>query len=155
MLFVPDVNIKKNKTSTFKENFETGLKIRCCSATKNAVADLFSHVLHPSLKGHEMQVKNRLGCHLVRHALAVLLGSVDQRLIQVHHQDQLFVAVEPLLVFSAQLLCLLFKGNTRGRWFFFSKKRTTSCVLTIPEFTANGTKWIGGDSQRRQKKNRD
>lgn len=49
------------------------------------------------------------GHYLVGHALAELLGGVDQRLIQVHHQDQLFVAVEPLLVFSAQLLCLLSK----------------------------------------------
>lgn len=51
--------------------------------------------------------------YLIGHALAVLLGGVDQRLIQVHHQDQLFVAVEPLLVFSAQLLRLLSKGTQR------------------------------------------
>lgn len=45
--------------------------------------------------------------YLIGHALAVLFSGVDQRLVQVHHQDQLFVPVESLLVFSAQLLCLL------------------------------------------------
>lgn len=47
--------------------------------------------------------------YLIGHALAVLLSGVDQRLIQVHHQDELFVTVEPLLVFPAQLLRLLSK----------------------------------------------
>lgn len=47
--------------------------------------------------------------YLIGHALAVLLSGVNQRLIQVHHEDKLFVAVEPLLVFSAQLLRLLSK----------------------------------------------
>lgn len=45
--------------------------------------------------------------YLIGHALAVLFSGVDQCLVQVHHQDQLFVPVESLLVFSAQLLCLL------------------------------------------------
>lgn len=39
----------------------------------------------------------------------MLFGGVDQRLVQIHHQDQFFVPVEPLLVLSAQLLCLLLK----------------------------------------------
>lgn len=52
--------------------------------------------------------------YLVGHTLAVLLGGVDQRLVQIHHQDQLLVAVEPLLVLSAQLLCLLSKPENTG-----------------------------------------
>lgn len=40
----------------------------------------------------------------------MLFGGVDQRLVQIHHQDQFFVPVEPLLVLSAQLLRLLLKG---------------------------------------------
>lgn len=43
--------------------------------------------------------------------MAVLLGGVDQRLVQVHHQDQFLVPVESLLVFSAELLCLLLTKN--------------------------------------------
>lgn len=45
--------------------------------------------------------------YLIGHTLTVLFSGVDQRLVQIHHQDQLFVPVESLLVFSAQLLCLL------------------------------------------------
>lgn len=45
--------------------------------------------------------------YLIGHALAVLFSGVDQCLVQIHHQDQFFVPVESLLVFSAQLLCLL------------------------------------------------
>lgn len=45
--------------------------------------------------------------YLVGHALAVLFSGVDQRLVQIHHEHQLLVAVESLLVFSAQLLRLL------------------------------------------------
>lgn len=48
-----------------------------------------------------------MGQYLIRHTLAVLFGGVDQRLVQIHHQDQLFVPVESLLVFSAQLFGLL------------------------------------------------
>lgn len=47
------------------------------------------------------------GKYLVGHTLAVLLSGVDQCLVQVHHQDQFFVPVESLLVFSAQLFRLL------------------------------------------------
>lgn len=39
----------------------------------------------------------------------MLFGGVDQRLVQIHHQDQFSVPVEPLLVLSAQLLGLLLK----------------------------------------------
>ena len=45
--------------------------------------------------------------HLVGHLLAVLLRGVDQRLVQVHHEHQLPVAVQSLLVFPPQLFCLL------------------------------------------------
>lgn len=42
-----------------------------------------------------------------RHVLTVLLCGVDQSLVQIHHQNQLPVPVEPFLVFTAKLLCLL------------------------------------------------
>lgn len=45
--------------------------------------------------------------YLIGHTVAVLFGGVNQRLVQVHHQDQFLVPVESLLVFSAKLLCLL------------------------------------------------
>jgi len=45
--------------------------------------------------------------YLSGHALAVLLSGVNQRLVQIHHEDEFLVPVEPLLVFSAQLFCLL------------------------------------------------
>lgn len=45
--------------------------------------------------------------HFIRHLLTVLLGCVDQRLVQVHHEHQLPVPMQSLLVFSSQLLCLL------------------------------------------------
>lgn len=45
--------------------------------------------------------------YLIGHTVAVLFGGVDQGLVQVHHQDQFLVPVESLLVFSAELLCLL------------------------------------------------
>lgn len=45
--------------------------------------------------------------YLIGHTMAVLFCGVDQRLVQVHHQDQFLVPVESLLVFSAELLCLL------------------------------------------------
>lgn len=47
------------------------------------------------------------GAHLVGHPLAVLLGGVDQRLVQVDHEHQLPVPVQPLLVLPSQLLRLL------------------------------------------------
>lgn len=47
------------------------------------------------------------GAHLIGHPLAVLLGGVDQRLVQVDHEHQLPVPVQPLLVFPPQLLRLL------------------------------------------------
>lgn len=39
----------------------------------------------------------------------MLFSGVDQCLVQIDHQDQFLVPVESLLVFSAQLLCLLLK----------------------------------------------
>lgn len=50
--------------------------------------------------------------YLIGHTVAVLFGGVDQGLVQVHHQDQFLVSVESLLVFSAELLCLLFTQIT-------------------------------------------
>lgn len=47
-----------------------------------------------------------------RHVLTVLLCGVDESLIQIHHKNQLPVSVEPLLVFSAKLLGLLFTTHT-------------------------------------------
>lgn len=40
----------------------------------------------------------------------MLLGGVDQRLVQVHHEHQLLVPVQPRLVLSAQLFRLLQHG---------------------------------------------
>lgn len=51
--------------------------------------------------------------HLVGHLLAVLLRGVDQRLVQVHHEHQLPVAVQALLVFPPQLFSLLQPGRER------------------------------------------
>ena len=51
--------------------------------------------------------------HLVGHLLAVLLRRVDQRLVQVHHEHQLPVAVQSLLVFPPQLFRLLQPGKQR------------------------------------------
>lgn len=45
--------------------------------------------------------------HFVGHLLAVLFRRVDQRLVQVHHEHQLSVSMQPLLVFPSQLLSLL------------------------------------------------
>lgn len=45
--------------------------------------------------------------YLIGHTLAVLFSGVDERLVQIHHQDQFFVPVESLLIFSSQLFCLL------------------------------------------------
>lgn len=45
--------------------------------------------------------------YLIGHTMAVLFCGVDQRLVKVHHQDQFLIPVESLLVFSAELLCLL------------------------------------------------
>lgn len=44
----------------------------------------------------------------------MLFSGVDKRLVQIHHQDQLFVPVESLLVFSAQLFCLLLGVNDKN-----------------------------------------
>ena len=48
--------------------------------------------------------------YLVGHARAVLLRGVDQRLVQVHHEHQLLVAVQPCVVLPAQLFGLLQQG---------------------------------------------
>lgn len=41
----------------------------------------------------------------------MMLGGMDQGLVQINHQNQLLVPVESLLVLSAQLLCLLCGGQ--------------------------------------------
>lgn len=45
--------------------------------------------------------------HLGRHLRALLLGGVDQGLVQVHHEHQLPVAMQSVLVLPPQLLSLL------------------------------------------------
>lgn len=49
--------------------------------------------------------------YLIGQASAVLLGSVDERLIQIHHQHQFPVPMQPLLVLSTQQLGLLLRDR--------------------------------------------
>lgn len=54
--------------------------------------------------------------HLVGHLLAVLLGGVDQGLVQVDHEHQLPVPVQALLVFPPELLGLLQQKRNHGEY---------------------------------------
>lgn len=56
----------------------------------------------------------RWQAHLVGHLLAVVLGGVDQGLVQVDHEHQLPVPVQALLVFPPQLLGLLQRKRVGG-----------------------------------------
>lgn len=74
--------------------------------------------------------------YLVGHPLAVLFSGVNQRLVQVYHQDQLFVAVESLLVLSAQLFCLLLGAIEGNEWKIrktFAHSRLCFCTAQVQE----------------------
>lgn len=67
----------------------------------------------------------------------MLLGGVDQRLVQVHHQDQFLVPVESLLVFSAELLCLLLTK----KWF----KSVIVALMESHNFQISNVEYDFGD----------
>lgn len=67
--------------------------------------------------------------HFGGHVLTMLLCGVDQSLVQIHHENQLPVPVEPLLVFSTELLCLLGTKHTHTS---VQATQITAMILPFP-----------------------